>query len=46
VSNPAPAAPPAPPTTSVRAPGVNGNGKRLFVTVNGKRHQVTVETLD
>jgi hypothetical protein len=25
---------------------VNGNGKRLFVTVNGKRHQVTVETLD
>jgi pyruvate carboxylase subunit B len=34
------------PTTFVRAPGVNGNGKRLFVTINGKRHQVTVETLD
>ena len=43
-----PAAPPVPTptpstTTTVRA---NGPGKHLFVTVNGKRHDVTVETLE
>lgn len=52
-TSPAPAAPAAvaaPPAVSAPAPvsarAVNGNGKRLFVTVNGKRHQVTVETLE
>jgi oxaloacetate decarboxylase alpha subunit/pyruvate carboxylase subunit B len=35
--NPAPAAP-------ARVP--NGNGKHLFVTVNGRRHEVTVETVE
>jgi len=42
-----PAAPPAPPkpapTTTVRA---SGPGRHLFVTVNGMRHDVTVETLE
>jgi oxaloacetate decarboxylase alpha subunit/pyruvate carboxylase subunit B len=45
-----PATPPVPTptptpaaTTTVRA---NGQGKHLFVTVNGKRHDVTVETLE
>jgi oxaloacetate decarboxylase alpha subunit/pyruvate carboxylase subunit B len=42
------AAKPAPliaaPASSTRSPGANG--KRLFVTVNGKRHEVTVETLE
>lgn len=33
-----------PPTMSTRPPGANG--KHLFVTVNGKRHDVTVETLE
>jgi oxaloacetate decarboxylase alpha subunit/pyruvate carboxylase subunit B len=32
------------PALSTRPP--DGNSKRLFVTVNGKRHEVTVETLD
>ncbi len=32
------------PAISVRPP--SANGKRLFVTVNGKRHEVTVETLE
>jgi oxaloacetate decarboxylase alpha subunit/pyruvate carboxylase subunit B len=32
------------PAISARPP--SGNGKRLFVTVNGKRHDVTVESLD
>jgi pyruvate/oxaloacetate carboxyltransferase len=36
------AAPASPPTT-VRA---NGQGRHLFVTVNGKRHDVVVETLE
>jgi oxaloacetate decarboxylase alpha subunit/pyruvate carboxylase subunit B len=46
-TSPAPAAPSAvaaAPVVSTQP--ANGNGKRLFVTVNGKRHQVTVETLD
>jgi oxaloacetate decarboxylase alpha subunit/pyruvate carboxylase subunit B len=44
---PAPRPGPSPtPAISARAPGPNGNGRRLFVTVNGKRHQVTVETLE
>ena len=34
----------AAPAISARQPGVNG--RRLFVTVNGKRHDVTVETLE
>ncbi len=34
------------PASPARPPSFNGNGKRLFVTVNGKRHQVTVETLE
>jgi oxaloacetate decarboxylase alpha subunit/pyruvate carboxylase subunit B len=38
------AAPAAAPAVSVRPPGANG--KRLFVTVNGQRHEVTVETLE
>ena len=33
------------PALQVHSPSANGNGKRLFVTVNGKRHQVTVEDL-
>jgi len=41
--------PPAPvasaPSISAAAP-VNGNAQRLFVTVNGTRHAVTVETLE
>lgn len=38
------AAPPSAPAVSARPPGPNG--RRLFVTVNGKRHDVTVESLD
>jgi len=38
-----PATTTAPPVLAGRPP--NGNGKRLFVTVNGRRHDVTVETL-
>jgi hypothetical protein len=34
---PAPAAPPRP---------ANGKGKQLFVTLNGRRHDVLVETLE
>lgn len=41
--NPAVNAPPAP-AISARPP--SGNGQRLFVTVNGKRHEVTVESLE
>jgi oxaloacetate decarboxylase alpha subunit/pyruvate carboxylase subunit B len=37
------AAPKAAVTTAARA---NGPGKHLFVTVNGKRHDVTVETIE
>jgi pyruvate carboxylase subunit B len=47
-STPAPAPSPtpaaAPAALPVRAP--NGSAQRLFVTVNGKRHTVTVETLE
>ena len=35
---------PAAPSASPAAP-LAGTGRRLFVTVNGKRHEVTVETL-
>jgi len=36
----------APAPVSAAAPGnFNGPGRKLFVTVNGKRHEVTVETL-
>jgi oxaloacetate decarboxylase alpha subunit/pyruvate carboxylase subunit B len=38
------AAPQSAPALSARPP--SGNGQRLFVTVNGKRHEVTVETLE
>jgi len=45
-----PAAAPAAAATAApapaAAPAVAGSGKRLFVTVGGKRHQVTVETLN
>jgi pyruvate carboxylase subunit B len=43
------AAAPAAPTASAALPAAaraTSNGKRLFVTVNGKRHEVTVETLE
>ncbi len=48
------AAPPPPATASTAAPAVaaattaraSGPGKHLFVTVNGTRHDVTVETLE
>jgi oxaloacetate decarboxylase alpha subunit/pyruvate carboxylase subunit B len=42
---PAPASVPAT-TTDFPARAVSGKGKHLFVTVNGKRHDVTVETLE
>jgi oxaloacetate decarboxylase alpha subunit/pyruvate carboxylase subunit B len=45
----APIAPIAPIAASAPAAMVaagNGNGRHLFVTVNGKRHDVTVETLE
>ena len=54
----APSAPPlagaAPRSAPLSSPGTaalpgrspNGTGKRLFVSVNGKRHEVTVEALD
>jgi oxaloacetate decarboxylase alpha subunit/pyruvate carboxylase subunit B len=41
---PAPAAP-APAAPAAAAPG-NGRGQKLFVTVAGQRHEVTVETLE
>jgi oxaloacetate decarboxylase alpha subunit/pyruvate carboxylase subunit B len=41
VASPAP--PAAQPAPALRA---NGRGKRLFVTLNGQRHDVLVETLD
>jgi oxaloacetate decarboxylase alpha subunit/pyruvate carboxylase subunit B len=49
-----PAAPTAPAAASTTPPGAstattaraNGPGKHLFVTVNGQRHDVTVETLE
>jgi oxaloacetate decarboxylase alpha subunit/pyruvate carboxylase subunit B len=40
-----PGAAASPPSLSVRPAGA-ANGKRLFVTVNGRRHDVTVETLE
>jgi oxaloacetate decarboxylase alpha subunit/pyruvate carboxylase subunit B len=43
----APAAPPPTPTSPALPPAAsNGNAQRLFVTVNGQRHTVTVETLE
>jgi pyruvate/oxaloacetate carboxyltransferase len=39
----APPAPAKPASTTVRA---NGPGRHLFVTVNGTRHDVTVQTLE
>jgi len=52
----APAAPPAPPAASTPAPAparavaqrpsLAGSGRHLFVTVNGTRHDVTVETIE
>ena len=39
-------APAEAPTPAAPARPANGNGKHLFVTVNGKRHDVTVEALD
>ena len=41
---PATAAASAAPASPARTP--TGHGRRLFVTVNGKRHDVTVETLE
>jgi pyruvate carboxylase subunit B len=37
-------APASAPSISARAP--NGNARRMFVTVEGRRHEVTVESLD
>jgi oxaloacetate decarboxylase alpha subunit/pyruvate carboxylase subunit B len=37
---------PAPALPAVSARPANSNSKRLFVTVNGQRHDVTVETLE
>src|SRR6185295_4944652 len=34
------------PSPAISARPANSNSKRLFVTVNGKRHDVTVETLE
>jgi hypothetical protein len=46
----APPVAPAPPTAAVApvnsGPILNGVGKRLFITVNNQRHDVTVESLD
>lgn len=45
----APASSPAAPVTATAAasnPPANGSGRHLFVTVNGKRHDVTVETIE
>lgn len=42
----APGAPAAAVAPAGSARASSGNGKRLFVTVNGKRHEVTVETLE
>ncbi len=45
IAAPAPVAPPAP--TPAAAPArASGPGKHLFVTVNGLRHDVTVETME
>ena len=44
VTAPAPTAPKA--ASPAPAPSSAGPGRRLFVTVNGKRHDVTVESLD
>lgn len=41
VKAPAPAAAPA----AAAAPAYSGNGKQMFITVGGKRHDVTVETV-
>ena len=45
----APASSPAAPATATAtasSPPVSGSGRHLFVTVNGKRHDVTVETIE
>jgi oxaloacetate decarboxylase alpha subunit/pyruvate carboxylase subunit B len=44
----APASAPAPAPISAAPPAIHGNshGKHLFVTVNGQRHDVIVETLE
>ena len=42
---PAVPAPVAPVPSVAQAPASNGHGKRMFVTVNGKRHDVSVETV-
>jgi pyruvate carboxylase subunit B len=44
----APVAPTAPaaPSAAPMAPRSNGRGQHLFITVNGQRHNVTVETLE
>ena len=41
-----PAAAPAPAKPAATTVRASGPGKHLFVTVNGKRHDVTVETLE
>jgi oxaloacetate decarboxylase alpha subunit/pyruvate carboxylase subunit B len=41
-----PAAPPAPTPPAAATVRASGRGKHLFVTVNGTRHDVTVETLE
>lgn len=41
----APAAPATKPVTAAPAPR-SDNGKQMFVTINGKRHEVSVETLE
>jgi len=47
VTSPAPAAPTAAPVAAAStAKTVAGSGRKLAVTINGKRHDVTVETLE
>jgi pyruvate carboxylase subunit B len=45
LSKPAPVVPAAQPVVSAPAAPHNGNGRRLFVTIDGRRHDVVVETI-
>jgi oxaloacetate decarboxylase alpha subunit/pyruvate carboxylase subunit B len=43
---PAPTPTPAPPAPAARPAPVNGRNRKLFITVNGRRHDVLVETVE